>query len=152
MARKRNKQSVPQGVIDQLAARIVLAKDAAHRVGQFLNNIGFKNQEETPLLLSEGFLIRLGMALVLQGWEQQGHQFHREIGLPVARDLIVQTLRTWNEPIDSTTILNQVTNLFIKNLWWDYREMGPIAIRGSCNYRALRAFAELLWANRHRSL
>src|SRR5687768_11956137 len=73
------------------------ACDAA-RVCTFLNALGLSATAEKPISLPAGFLLHLGAALHLLAWEVQGFFFHREAGLPAAREAIGDALRSLSDP------------------------------------------------------
>ncbi len=73
------------------------ARDA-DRVGIFLGALGLGATPNEPRPMPAGFLLHLGAALRLLMWETKGFFFHRDAGLPDARQAIRDAFNSLNSP------------------------------------------------------
>jgi hypothetical protein len=127
------------------------ARDAA-RVGRFLEHLGLGATPEQPRPLPAAFLLHLGAALRLLAWEAQGFCFHRQAGLPEARQAIRDAFRSLADPgADPTALGAAVLRLAVERFaWGGPRDLdADVALDDLTDDAALEALAAYLWATRH---
>jgi hypothetical protein len=128
------------------------ARDA-ELVALFLGHLGLKGTPEKPLLLPRGFLLRLATGVRLVAWEALGVFFHREIGLPEAREVLRGAFRFVAEPDAYSNELDlAVLRLSIERFsWYGGPELGAdIALGDVEEDAALEALADFLWSQSRR--
>jgi hypothetical protein len=134
------------------SAMIANAPRAADRVGQFLAYLGLRGNPKKPIGLPERFLIHLGSALQLLEWEMQGWYFHRDAGLPEARQAISDAFGSLTSTDTASINLEAaILRIFLKRFAWHaQRDLGAdVALDDLTGDAALEALAEYLWATRH---
>jgi hypothetical protein len=128
------------------------ARDA-DRVGLFLGGLGLTATPEKPLALPVHFLLGLGAALRLLAWEARGFFFHREAGLPEARQAVHAACLSLSDPNpDPTELCLHVMRLSVEKFAWNApEELGADVSLGEAEEEmVLEALADFLWTHRPR--
>ena len=86
------------------AVAVDAARDAC-RVARFLEVLGLGATPDKPRSMPAGFLLLLGAALRLMGWEEQGFSFHRGTGLPDGQQALSIALESLCDPNADPTAL-----------------------------------------------
>ena len=134
---------------EMVAAVAVDAARDADRVGLFLDHLGLGATPEKPRLMPAGFLLHLGVALRLLAWEAQGFFFHREAGLPEARQVIRDAFQWLADPgADPTELCIAVLRLSLERFAWSgLPELGAdVALDEAQEDALVEALADFLWA------
>ena len=118
-----------------------------------MKTLGIEASKENPIQLPLAFLLHLGTALRLLLWERQGYVFHREAGLPSARQAIHDASQSLLKP--NLVVVNrlnlEVLKIAMKRLAWSGpRELGAeVAIlQEELEDQFLEDLADFLW-NQH---
>jgi hypothetical protein len=148
---------IPEALI---RATVRQAEDDADRVGQFLEDFGFRSPEArtTPLALPPALLMGLAAVLRLHAWEQDGVRRHLPVDLPTARDAVRDLFCAMvdrSAPGRLEAFANGLT-LRVYAVWmvhfaWDGLEvLGADLVLGDAEEDALAdALARFLWNTRH---
>ena len=150
------------GVSSALPPELVeaTAREAARdadRVGQLLHELGFVPSPGRPVRLPAAFLLDLGAALRLLGWELGGLHVHRDAGLPPAEQALHDAFgllapKSGAEPRHSVELSRKVVALFAERFAWLGRHDldADVMLDDHVDEDDLvGALAELLWNARH---
>jgi hypothetical protein len=127
------------------------ARDA-NAVGLFFRALGLTASPEKPIPMPASFLLQLGAALRLLRWESQGFFYHRQAGLPEAREAIRGVLlAVRHSGSDATECCLGVLRLSVERFAWSRGDAsaGDVAVDDLTDDAALDALAEYLWAACH---
>ena len=127
----------------------------ADRVALFLRTLGLEASTNRPLHLPGPFLLELGAALRLLGWEDCGLSVHLDAGLPPSSQALCESLLTLAAP-DITpgpgkdSLAYRVLVLFAERFAWSGREEldADVALGEADGDALLEALADFLWDNR----
>jgi hypothetical protein len=142
--------SLPDGYPQDLLDAVVRDAEAdADRVVLFLDALGLTPPPGQTRPMPAAFLLDLGSALRLLAWEAHGFSFHRDAGLPAARDAIRAAFR--GSPRDPAELSNAVLRLAVDRFAWAGQpELGTDVALGDVDEdAALDAIADFLWTHRH---
>jgi hypothetical protein len=130
------------------AAQLAGGRDA-DRVAVFLNRLGLRATPEKPMPMRAWFLLHLAAALRILEWEAQGFFFHREAGLPNAKQALRDAFITLRDPAaaDPTEFCWSVQCLSLERFAWSGpTDLGAdIAMDDVEEDLLLEALADFLW-------
>jgi hypothetical protein len=152
MAATSSPSSIPDFPAEMIASVATNASHDADCVGLFLKQLGLEASPEKPRTLPVGFLLQLAAALRLLVWESQGFFFHRQAGLPEARQAIRDAFQALAKPdADPTEFCEAVIRLSVQRFAWcgPYDLAANVGLDDLTDDAALDALAEYLWATRH---
>jgi hypothetical protein len=95
------------------------------------------------------FLLHIGVAMRLCAWEAQGFSFHRDAGLPAAKEALRHAL--CSPDADPSDLGQRVTCVSLENIAWCglTQLRAEIALDTIDDESAFDALAEFLWSSRN---